>query len=364
MKKLLRCFFVVCLFVCTSAFAITTETVEKARDATVLVAQDGSGFGSGVVISPDGLAITNYHVIHGAKLLRIFFYDPEDLNYYLADIVGIDPVADLALIKINVPEEKLPLTFLNIGVEYTIAEEVTAIGHPMGLQWTVTKGTLNHLERPGKITPYVNILQHSAIINRGNSGGPLINEDGEIIGINTYILSPKGQWTGVAYAIRSDTVHKSVEQIKETGTVIYSAMKLGVRNMNEWFINTVAKNNPDRKLPTNIFGLMVTQVEEGDYAHKQGIRNFDIIVTIEGNPVNYLGDLRDLMQDYVPGQVVKLIIIKEGHFRKLNYTIGSLDFSSYLEWYDKAEQNPNRPQESPPVPGPLVPRELPPRRPD
>lgn len=359
MKKLLSCFFVVCLFVCTSAFAITTELVEKARDATVLVAQDGQGFGSGVVISPDGLAITNYHVIHGAEFLRIFFYDPQDLNYYSADIVGIDPVADLALLKINVPEEKLPLTFLNIGVEYTIAEEVTAIGHPMGLQWTVTKGTLNHLERPGKITPYVNILQHSAIINRGNSGGPLINEDGDIIGINTYILSPKGQWMGVAYAIRSDTVYNSVEQIKETGTVIYSALKLGIRNMNEFFINAVTKENPDRKLPTNIYGLMVTQVVEGDYAHKQGIRNFDIIVAIEGNPVNYLGDLRDLMTSYTPGQVVKLIIIHEGHFRKLNYTIGSLDLSSYLEWYDEAD---NKSQQGPSLPGPLVPRELPPRR--
>jgi len=356
MKKLLSWFFVVVIFSYSTAFAITTETVEKARDATIMVATDKSGFGSGVVISPDGLAITNYHVIHKAKLLRIFFYDPEDLNYYLADVVGIDPVADLAVIKINVPKEKQPLTYLKIGVEYEIAEEVIAIGHPMGLQWSVTKGIINHLERPGKITPYVNIIQHSAEINRGNSGGPLLNDNGDIIGINTYILSPRGQWTGVAYAIRGDTILNSVEQIKEFGKVTYSAMKLGVRNMNEWFINTVIKDNPDRKVPTNIFGLMVTEVEEDDYAYKQGLRNFDVIVTIEGNPVNYLGELRVLMRDYEPDQVVKLIIIHEGHFRKLNYTIGTLDFSSYLEWYDKTDQQQNRP-ETPTLPGPLIPEE-------
>ena len=132
MKKLLSCFFVVCLFVCTSAFAITTETVEKARDATVLVAQGKQGFGSGVVISPDGLILTNYHVIHRAELLRIFFYDPKDLNYYIAEVVGIDPVADLAVLQLNMPPHKLPLTYLDIGTDYEIAQEVIAIGqyHP------------------------------------------------------------------------------------------------------------------------------------------------------------------------------------------------------------------------------------------
>jgi S1-C subfamily serine protease len=351
MKKLLSCFFVVCLFVCTSAFAITTENVKKARDATVLVAQPGSGFGSGVVISPDGLVITNYHVIHRAEKLRVYFYDPKDLNYYLADVIGIDPVADLAVIKINVPDDMLPLTYLKLGLDYEIAEEVVAIGHPLGLQWSVTKGIINHLKRPGKITPYVNIIQHTAEINKGNSGGPLINSDGDIVGINTYILAPQGEWTGVAYAIRSDTVYNSVEQIKEFGEVTYSAMKLGVRDMNEYFINAVVKENPDRKFPTNIYGLMATQVEKEDYAHKQGIRNFDVIVAINGNPINYLGDLRDLMKDFEPNEVVKLLYIRNGHFKKLDYTIGTLDFDVYLEWYDGAEKkqvekespNPNKP---------------------
>jgi len=341
MKNVLRCFFVVCLFVCTSASAIPTEIVKKARDATVLVGHvNGPGMGSGVVISPDGLIITNYHVIHRAEGLRVFFYDPKNLNYYLAEVVGIDPVADLAIIKLNLPEYMLPLTYLEVETDYKIAQEVVAIGHPMGLQWSVTKGVINNLERPGKITPYVSIIQHSAQINTGNSGGPLIDEHGHVIGINTYIIGTKGQWSGVAYAIRGDTVLNSVEQMKETGEVVYPALKLGVRNVNEFFIKAASEANPNKKFPTNIFGLMATEVKTDEYAYSQGIRNFDVIVSVNGEPVNYLGDLKELMLDFIPGQVVKFIIIRDGHFRKLNYTITSIDFNIYLEWYD---DKPTRP---------------------
>ena len=225
--------------------AVPTATIEKARDATVLIAAEGKsetagGLGTGVVIDPSGLTITNYHVIHRATTLRVFFYDPDNLNYYEADIIGIDPVADLALIQIKVDESMLPLTHLKIEPEkFDIGQSVVAIGHMLGLQWSVTSGTLNHLNRPGKITPYVNVIQHSAQINKGNSGGPLINESGDIVGINTYILLPEGGWTGIAYAIRGDSVEASINQLKTTGEVEYTALKLGLRNMNEFFINAV-----------------------------------------------------------------------------------------------------------------------------
>lgn len=341
MKNVLRSIFVVCLFVCTSAFAITTETVEKARDATVLIGHVGApGMGSGVVISPNGLILTNYHVIHKAKGLRVFFYDPTNLNYYLAEVVGIDPVADLAVIKLNMPEHKLPLTYLNIATNYEIAQEVVAIGHPMGLQWSVSKGVINNLERSGKITPYVSIIQHSAQMNTGNSGGPLIDINGDVVGINTYILGPKGQWTGIGYAIRGDTVLNSVVQMIENGKVVYPALKIVVRNMDEFFAKAVSEINPGKIFPTNIFGLMATEVVEGDYAHLQGIRNFDIIVSINGEPVNNLGNLKDLMVDFLPEQVVNFIIIRDGHFRKLDYTISTIDFDIYLEWYDDKPRRP------------------------
>tara|TARA_Y100000034_G_C6893423_1_gene411452 strand:- start:181 stop:1206 length:1026 start_codon:yes stop_codon:yes gene_type:complete len=333
MRKILLAFLFV--FSC-SAVALTPENVNKALDATVMVTGEDSGFGSGVVISEDGLIVTNYHVIHRIDPI-IYFYNPKDLNYYSAKIVGIDPVADLALLKVNVPDEYLPLVYLDIDTKVELAEEVVAIGHPIGLQWSMTKGIINHLDRPGKITPYVNVIQHSAIINRGNSGGPLVNTDGDIVGINTYILSPKGQWTGMAYAIRGDTVYESVKQMKDTGEVIYSAMKMGVRSLNEWYLSELVEKFPEEKLPTNIFGLIVTEVEEDDYAHKQGIRNLDVIIALNGEPVNYLNDLKQIMKGLSPDEIVTLLIIRDSHIRSMPYKIGTLNFDTYMEFYDTGE---------------------------
>jgi serine protease Do len=334
MRKVLFAFLLV--FSC-SAISITPEDVNKALNATVMVTSEGSGFGSGVVISPDGFIVTNYHVIHRSEP-KIFFYNPEDLNYYDAEIVGIDPVADLALLKVNMPEEYLPLPYLNIDTEVELAEEVTAIGHPMGLQWSVTKGTINHLNRPGKITPYVNVIQHSALINKGNSGGPLVNADGEIVGINTYIMSPKGEWTGVAYAVRGDTVHESVKQMQDTGEVVYSAMKMGVRSLNQWYINQLIELHPEQKFPTNIYGLIATEIEKDDYAYNHGIRNFDVIIALNGIPINYLGDLKEIMNTLSPDDVVTLLIIRDGHIRTMPYTIGRINFDVYMEFYDDSPE--------------------------
>jgi len=321
--------------------AIPTELIEKARDATVLVGAEGDdnagGFGTGVIIDPSGLAITNYHVIHRAKKIRVFFYDPEDLNNYTAEIIGIDPVADLALLQIKVKEDMLPLTYLNIESEnFIIGEEVVAIGHMLGLQWSVTQGTINHTERPGKITPYVSVLQHSAQINKGNSGGALINKNGDIVGINTYILLPKGGWSGIAYAIRGDNVYDSVQQINETGTVQYTAFKIGLRNMNEFFIKAVQKEYPEEKIPTNVFGLMAIGLEEGDHASEQGIKEFDVLIAVDGRPINHLFALKNIIKEYKPGDVVKVMLIRDSHIMSLDYELGSIDFTDYEEFYDKS----------------------------
>ena len=365
----------------TSAWAvIPTETIEKARQATILVAAEGDGnaggFGTGIIIDPSGLALTNYHVIHRAKSLRIFFWDPNDLNYYPAEIVGIDPVADLALLQIKVREDMLPLTYLNIEPEkFIIGEEVVAIGHMLGLQWSVTQGTINHTERPGKITPYVSILQHSAQINKGNSGGALINKAGDIVGINTYILLPKGGWSGIAYAIRGDNVYRAAQQMIETGEVQYTALKLGLRNMNEFFVERAQEEFPDEKIPTGIFGMMVLNIEEGDYPDLQGIKNFDIVVAFDGMPVNYLYQLKEVIKDYNPGDKVTLLIIRNSHFITIEYELTEIDFSDFEAFYDKTnedqfEDQPTQPpvpeeeekpkvtpapQEETPIPMPIIP---------
>ena len=321
---------------------IPTATVEKARDATVLVAtqnkdnQMGNGFGSGVLISETGIVLTNYHVIHRAEVIRVWFYDPNDSNYSYAKVIGIDPVADLALLQLELDPDLPPTVYLEIEQETpVIAEPVVAIGHPVGLQWTVTTGSINHQERPGKITPYVNVIQHSAEINKGNSGGPLINANGDIVGINTYMLSPDGQWAGVAYAIRGDTVYDSVEQMLEDGEVTYAAFKIRLINLSEFVVKGIAKEYPDEKDVPNTFGLIALGVEEEDYAYEHGVRNFDTFVAIEGFPINTLYDLKKIIKGYRPGDMVTVIYIRDSHFRIMDYELGAIEFDDYLDFYDK-----------------------------
>ena len=321
---------------------VSTSTVEKARDATVLVAtrnennQMGNGFGSGVVISETGIVLTNYHVIHRAEVIRVWFYDTTDSNYSFAKVIGIDPVADLALLQLELDPDLPPPVYLEIEQETpVIAEAVVAIGHPVGLQWSVTTGSINHQARPGKITPYVNVIQHSAEINKGNSGGPLINTNGDIVGINTYMLAPDGQWAGVAYAIRGDTVYDSVEQMLEDGDVTYAAFKIRLLNLSEFLAKGIAKEYPDEKDVPNTFGLIAIEVKEEDWAYEHGVRSFDTFVAVEGFPINTLYDLKKIIKGYRPGDMVTVIYIRDKHFRIMDYELGQIEFDEYLDFYDK-----------------------------
>ena len=328
-----------------SAGDISTEVAEKARNATVLVStsigeRDG-GFGSGVVISPSGLVLTNYHVIHRADKLRIFFYDPDDNNYYGAEVIGIDPVADLALLQLKVDKDMLPLEFLLVeSEEWNVADDVMAIGHPMGIQWTISVGHIASTIRSGKITPYVSTLQHSAEIHKGNSGGPLVNEQGDVIGINTYLLMPENAWSGIAYAIRGDIVRYSIDHMlnNQDTPVKYPAFRLALRGLNEFGIKWLKENHPDRKFPTNIFGMIVVDIKEGEWADEHGMEKFDVVVAVDGEPTNNMLDIRDIVmgRNYKPGQIVDLLIIRDGHFRKFEYELAWIDFENYLEFYDKS----------------------------
>ena len=338
---------VIGLFILTAdALALPPQDILlKSRDATVLVASTGSeefpragGYGSGVLIDAEGTILTNYHVIHRAEELKIWFYDEEDPNYYPAEIIGIDPVADLALLRLDSAflevREVSPLSYLEIEDEiFEVGLSVTAHGHMLGHQWSVTQGILNHIQRPGKITPYVNVLQHTAQIHQGNSGGPLVTDEGKIIGINTYILLPRGEYTGIAYAIRGDTVQYSVDQMLEFGEVKRAAFKANFGSLNEFMAKELEEKYPHYTIP-NTLGLIAQEIEEGDYAHQKGLRLLDTVVLIDGIPINSMFDIKDLMLKYKPADVVKLLIIRHKQYKFIEYKLGQLEFP-YLEYYDK-----------------------------
>ena len=333
------------VFFASSAWAqIPTAVIEKARDATVLVANTATegGMGSGVVINDAGLVLTNYHVIHRAEKLKVWFYDQTNSNSYTADVVAIDPVADLALIRMNLPHHKLPTTYLNIeSKDWAIAQEVAAIGHPMGIQWTVSLGHIAHTERTGRVSAYVATLQHSAEIHKGNSGGPLINSKGDVVGINTYLLMPDQKWSGIAYAVRGDIVKLSVNQMLEKGEVIYAALKLNVRQINEYAMTYFEKAHPQFIPPMNVYGMIVLDLNPGDYADLNGMQLLDVIIAIDGEPTNHMLAVSKIIMGggYEPGRIVELLIIRDQHIRKIEYPLGKIDMD-YMSFYDESNDIP------------------------
>ena len=337
MRKIL---FLLVFLIGTAQAQIPTSVIEKARDATVLVANAATegGMGSGVLISDSGLVLTNYHVIHRAESLKVWFFDNDNSNSYTADIVAIDPVADLAVLRMNLPPHKLPTTYLNIeSEEWAIAQEVVAIGHPMGIQWTVSLGHISHTDRTGRVTPYVATLQHSAEIHRGNSGGPLINSEGDVVGINTYLLMPAQKWSGIAYAVSGDIVQWSVNQMLKDGETSYPALKLNVRQMNEYGVKYLAINHPDFKSPINVYGMIVLQIEEGEHADLNGMQLLDVVIAIDGEPTNHMLDVSNIIMGrrYEPGRIVELLIIRDQHIRKLEYPLGQIEMD-HMSFYDES----------------------------
>ena len=323
------------------------RTLEQVRDATVLVAEKG-GFGSGIVITPEGLILTNYHIIHGADVenLKIWFYAEDELGYYTVDLIGIDPFADIALLQINnMPAEKLPLVYLELETDednYSLAQEVWAIGHPLGMQWTVTRGVINSYERASFITAYVRLIQHTALIQKGNSGGPLVDDEGRVVGVNTYVTKPK-EALGFGYATRADDVYFVVQQLIDTGEILRPAMSIQTANLNEFSVKAITERyGEDTKIPSGTYGVVVynlidqeTGEVQNEWAVDHGLKELDVLIAFNDHIINHNNDLHGAIRDHVPGDIVRLMLIRQGRFMFLDYELTSLDFDAYLEYYDK-----------------------------
>ena len=325
------------------------RTLEQVRDATVLVAEK-SGFGSGIIITPEGLILTNYHIIHDLDIenVKVWFYAADELGYYTVDLVGIDPFADIALLQINnIPQDKLPLVYLELETDednYKLAQDVWAIGHPLGMQWSVTRGVINSYERASFITAYVRLVQHTALIQKGNSGGPLVDEDGRVIGVNTYVTKP-AESLGFGYATRSDDVYFVIDQLIETGTILRPAMGIQSANLNEFSVEAITERyGEDAKIPSGLYGVVLYNLEvedpaTGEIVHKwaveQGLKELDVIVAFNDHIINHNSDLHDAIRNHMPGDIVRLMLIRKGRFIYLDYELTSLDFDSYIKYYDK-----------------------------
>ena len=263
--------------------------------------------GSGFIIEKDGYIVTNNHVVEGADAITVVLNDETS---YDAEIVGRDPVTDIALIKVNAKKE-LPVVPLGSSHDLKVGEWVAAIGSPFGLEHTVTAGIVSAKGRVIGSGPYDDFIQTDASINPGNSGGPLINMQGEIVGINTMIIAGGH---GIGFAIPIDLAKNVVAQLKENGEVTRGWLGVTIQDLKGDLAEYYGLKNKS--------GVLVASVLPGDPADKAGIRPKDIITEVDGEKVDTSRDLTNLAARLSVGDTARVTVIRDGHQQTFDITVG------------------------------------------
>ncbi|WP_222424900.1 trypsin-like peptidase domain-containing protein [Candidatus Nitrosocosmicus arcticus] len=319
-----------------------------------------SRLGSGFVYDKEGHIVTNYHVVAGNYINKEFDITFTDGSAYKAVIVGVDPYAEIAVLKIplenntQVREKLIPLQIGNFS-EVSVGQRVIAIGNPFGLSASITEGIVSGLGRtlpalPSEIGPIPlvedtpafsipNIIQTDAAINPGNSGGPLLNMRGEVIGINTAIFSATGVYSGVGFAIPSYLIQKVVPPLITTGEYQHAYLGVSGRDIDADIAEIMNLNNTT--------GFLVIQVTSGSPAEKAGIRGGDVLTEINGREVELGGDviigiddkpirkidelLSYLDREKKVGEIVTLSIIRNGQIQEIDLTLAARPSSTVLD---------------------------------
>ena len=272
-----------------------------------------SSLGSGFVIDPSGLIVTNNHVIEGADEIIINFTNGTKLK--VSKILGHDTKTDLALLKV---EPKEPLTAARFGdsSKLRVGDWVMAIGNPFGLGGTVTVGIISAKKRDINSGPYDNFLQTDAAINRGNSGGPLFNMDGEVIGVNTAIISPTGGSIGIGFAVPSNSAVQVVDQLKQFGETRRGWLGVHVQNVTGELAESLGLKEPA--------GALVASVTPGSPAAAAGLQPSDVILRFDGQPIDTMRSLPRTVASMGVGKPIEVEVWRNGATLHLNATIGRL----------------------------------------
>jgi serine protease Do len=265
--------------------------------------------GSGFVISPDGYVVTNNHVVEDAEDISVTL---ENGDKFPATLVGADSRTDVALLKVKAPRE---FPFVNFSdKDPRVGDWVLAIGNPFGLGGTVTAGIISAHNRDIGSGPY-DYLQIDAAVNRGNSGGPSFNLDGQVVGMNTAIFSPSGGNVGIAFAVPAALVKEVVGQLKEHGTVDRGWLGVVIQNVSEDIADSIGLSEAK--------GAMITKVAEDGPAAKQDVKAGDVIVEVNGEKIDDSRDLARKIAELHPGTDVKLAIIRYGEKRQVDMKLGT-----------------------------------------
>ena len=270
-----------------------------------------TGQGSGFFISADGYAVTNNHVVDGADKVEV---TTDDGKTYKAKVIGTDPRTDVALIKVE-GGSNFPFAKLSDG-KPRIGDWVLAVGNPFGLGGTVTAGIVSASGRDIGNGPYDDFIQIDAPVNKGNSGGPAFNTEGEVMGVNTAIYSPSGGSVGIAFSIPASTVKTVIAQLKDKGSV--SRGWIGVQ------IQPVTADIADSLGLKKAEGALVAEPQANGPAAKAGIESGDVITAVNGDTVKDARELARTIGALAPGNAVKLNVLHKGQDKVVNLTLGQL----------------------------------------
>ena len=270
------------------------------------------GLGSGFFISEDGYVVTNNHVVDGSSDFTVTDSAGKE---YTARLIGTDPKTDLALLKVDDKAQKFTYVEFAPG-DVRVGEWVVAVGNPFGLGGTVTAGIVSALGRDIGAGTYDDFIQIDASVNKGNSGGPTFNMNGQVIGINTAIYSPSGGSVGIAFDIPAATAQRVIGDLKDHGEVVRGW--LGVQ------IQPITRDIADSLNLADAKGALVAEPQEGSPATLAGIKSGDAIISVDGKKIEDARNLSQIIAGYSPGTTVKLGIVRSGKDQTVEVKLGKL----------------------------------------
>ena len=270
------------------------------------------GIGSGVIISPDGYIVTNNHVVDGAVEVRVTLHDRRS---FPAKVIGTDKLTDLAVVKIDAKD--LPAVAWGDSTQLVPGQSVLAIGNPFGFRFSVTRGIVSAIDRPNlsdDARKPGGFIQTDAAINPGNSGGPLVNAHGQLVGINTFLISQTGEFSGAGFAIPTQTVHPVVDSLIKNGVVHHGYLGVG--------LNDVTPENAKFFNLTGNTGALIASVTPDSPASRAGLKEGDVVTGVNGHSVETGSDLQVIVSEDAPGSKIELDVMRNGHPEKVNLTVG------------------------------------------
>lgn len=269
------------------------------------------GLGTGFIISAAGDIVTNNHVVEGADSVTVTLSDGTSLK---AEVVGTDAATDLALIRVKADHD-LPVVSFGDSTALRVGQDVIAIGNPFGLGSTVTAGIVSALGRDINAGPFDNYIQTDAAINRGNSGGPLFNSAGEVVGINTAIFSPSGGSVGIGFAVPSEIAQSVIADLGGDGKVDRGWLGVSIQPITDDIAAAIGLDKPT--------GALIANVTEDTPAAKAGIQRGDVVTAVNGSTVESPRDLTRLVATAKPGSTVTIALLRGGQPTEISVTLGN-----------------------------------------